>query len=75
MMRNLPIMAFKSANELRKWLIINHTTSKGMWLRIYKKNSCVDSVTFEEVLLKDLFEIYVNFRAKNGLYDLKIFLF
>jgi uncharacterized protein YdeI (YjbR/CyaY-like superfamily) len=45
-----PILAFKSGGELRKWLENNHETSDGIWVQIYKKNSGVPSVTFEEVL-------------------------
>ncbi|AUB58535.1 hypothetical protein BK008_09565 [Methanobacterium sp. MZ-A1] len=48
--KELPIFSFKSANELREWLMGNHAVSEGIWLRIYKKNSGVESVTFEEVL-------------------------
>ncbi len=48
--RELSIIAFKSADVLRLWLVENHATSEGIWLRIYKKNSGVASVTFEEVL-------------------------
>lgn len=48
--KGLPIISFKSANELREWLIKNHSVSEGAWLRIYKKNSGVKSVTFDEVL-------------------------
>jgi hypothetical protein len=48
--KELPIVSFKSAHELRVWLAGNHATSDGIWLRIYKKNSGVESVTFGEVL-------------------------
>jgi len=47
---DLPIRSYKSASELRQWLMKNHADSNGMWLRIYKKDSKVQSVTFEEVL-------------------------
>ncbi len=46
----LPTLSFKSASELRDWLIKNHAASEGMWLRIYKKNSGIESITFEEIL-------------------------
>ena len=46
----LPILEFASADALRAWLLDNHATSAGVWLRIYKKGSGVKSVTFEEVL-------------------------
>ena len=48
--KKLPTLAFKSVTELRAWLTKNHAASEGIWIRIYKKNSGVESVTFEEVL-------------------------
>jgi uncharacterized protein YdeI (YjbR/CyaY-like superfamily) len=47
---SLPTIEFKTADDLRAWLEDHHNSSKGMWLRIYKKNSGVRSVTFEQVL-------------------------
>lgn len=47
---NLPIREFKTADLLRAWLEHHHATSKGIWLRIYKKSSGVRSVTFDQVL-------------------------
>jgi uncharacterized protein YdeI (YjbR/CyaY-like superfamily) len=35
---------------LRSWLIKNHQKSEGIWVKIYKKYSRIESVTFEEVL-------------------------
>ena len=46
----LPILAFVSATELRDWLESQHVKSRGMWLRVFKKNSGVPSVSFEDVL-------------------------
>jgi len=46
----LPIMAFTSAEELRVWLENHHAESPGVCLRIFKKNSGVPSVSFEDVL-------------------------
>lgn len=48
--KELPILSFKSSKELREWLMENHALSPGIWLRIYKKNSGVKSVTFDEIL-------------------------
>jgi uncharacterized protein YdeI (YjbR/CyaY-like superfamily) len=47
---DLPILEFKTSDELHAWLEDHHDSSKGMWLRIYKKNAGIQSVTFEEVL-------------------------
>lgn len=44
------VVTFSSGTSLREWLDINAQTSKGIWVRIYKKNSKMPSVTFEDVL-------------------------
>ena len=46
----LPTLAFTNAHELRTWLEKYHNDSSGIWIRIFKKNSGMPSVTFEEVL-------------------------
>ena len=46
----LPILCFESGRALRLWLEKNHTSSNGIWVQIYKKNSEVQSITFEELL-------------------------
>lgn len=47
---DLPILTFVSSDALRAWLMEHHATSSGIWVRLYKKQSGVESVTFEEVL-------------------------
>ncbi len=47
---DLPLLSFANAKQLRDWLTAHHATSKGIWLRIFKKRSGVESVLFEEVL-------------------------
>ncbi len=51
---NLPIVAFASLAELHTWLEHNHTSSKGIFVRIYKKASNMSSVSFEDVLEEGL---------------------
>lgn len=46
----LPIHEFRTSGELRAWMEKHHDSSEGMWLRIYKKRTAVQSVTFEQVL-------------------------
>ncbi|MBN2471906.1 MAG: hypothetical protein JXN59_14380 [Anaerolineae bacterium] len=48
--REFPILEFKTADDLRAWLVEHHATSPGIWLRIYRQNSGIESVSFEEVL-------------------------
>lgn len=54
MKSKLPVLSFVSVAELREWLEQNHTSSMGIWLRIYKKDSGVASVSFVEVLEEGL---------------------
>ena len=44
------IAAFSSAKELERWLARNHAKSTGIWLRFFKKNSGVPSVSYYEAL-------------------------
>ena len=46
----LPTVEFTNAQALRTWLEKHHNDSSGIWIRIFKKNSGMPSVTFEEVL-------------------------
>jgi len=43
-------MEFRSGDELRAWLLQNHATSAGIWVRIYNAKSGVPSLTFEDML-------------------------
>ncbi|MDQ6794510.1 MAG: hypothetical protein M3067_06785, partial [Chloroflexota bacterium] len=65
--RVLPILTFASGIALRAWLVRNHSTSEGVWVRIYKKDAGVPSVTFEEVLDEGLcFGWSESARSKGG---------
>ena len=41
---------FPNAAEWRQWLVEHHGDTEGLWLRLYKKASGVDSVTYAEAL-------------------------
>ena len=43
-------MSFASPRAFRAWLTKNHKRSEGIWLRIYKKDSGVATVTYAEAL-------------------------
>lgn len=47
---DLPILSFASASELHEWLVENHATSAGIWVRLAKKGTGLPSVTFHELL-------------------------
>ena len=42
--------SFRSPKELRAWMVKEHTRAAGLFLRIYKKDSGVPSVTYAEAL-------------------------
>jgi uncharacterized protein YdeI (YjbR/CyaY-like superfamily) len=44
------ILEFKSMDQWEKWLARNHTRSKGVWIRIYKKDTAIRTVTVSEAL-------------------------
>jgi uncharacterized protein YdeI (YjbR/CyaY-like superfamily) len=50
MQSDLPIVSFKNVAMLRQWLETNYATSNGIFLRIFKKNTGMASVSFEDVL-------------------------
>jgi uncharacterized protein YdeI (YjbR/CyaY-like superfamily) len=47
---NRPIESFETAKDFEKWLKKNHKTAEGMWLRFYKKDSGVDSITYPQAV-------------------------
>jgi uncharacterized protein YdeI (YjbR/CyaY-like superfamily) len=47
-------LIFKSALEFRAWLEENHSKSEGLWLRIFKKDSGRESITYAEALDQSL---------------------
>lgn len=49
-MIELPTLEFLTRAALRSWLELNHLSSPGIFVRIFKKHSGLPSVSFEEVL-------------------------
>lgn len=43
-------LTFATPTELRRWFAKNHATAHELWLRIYKKDSGVATVTYSEAL-------------------------
>jgi uncharacterized protein YdeI (YjbR/CyaY-like superfamily) len=46
----LPVVAFASAKDFEQWLAANHAKLDGIWVRLYKKNSEVPSISYDEAL-------------------------
>jgi uncharacterized protein YdeI (YjbR/CyaY-like superfamily) len=47
---DLPVMEFASARQWERWLAHNHATSDGVWLKIAKQGTGVETVRYPEVL-------------------------
>jgi len=47
---DLPILTFTSAEAFTSWLAVNHKLSQGIWIRIFKINSAVPTITYAEAL-------------------------
>lgn len=43
----LPIIAFATKQEFYDWLLANHTSTAGVWIRYYKKASGVPTINWE----------------------------
>jgi uncharacterized protein YdeI (YjbR/CyaY-like superfamily) len=46
----LEILTFKSPSAFRNWLEKNHAATEGIWLRVFKKASREQSITYGEAL-------------------------
>ena len=50
MTQDSPTLPFKTAKAFETWLGKNYDSSAGIWLKIYKKDSGVTSITYAEAL-------------------------
>jgi uncharacterized protein YdeI (YjbR/CyaY-like superfamily) len=63
----LPILPFESKKKWAAWLAKQHDKSKGVWLKLSKKNSGIPSVTYEEAL--DVAICYGWIDGQKGSFD------
>src|SRR5258708_33081096 len=49
-MNAIPIVQFANQKDWAAWLAKNHATSSGVWLKIGKKMSNIESVSYSEAL-------------------------
>lgn len=60
-----PIVFFPSPAEWRKWLKENHASHSGVWLRMYKKATKVESPTYAEALDEALCYGWIDGQKKS----------
>lgn len=69
---DLPVVLFASPAELEAWLEESHADSEGIWLKIAKKGSGIDSVSYAEALELALCFGWIDSQKRS--YDEKHFL-
>ena len=65
-MDDLPVIAIACLDEWEGWLEKNHASSPGIWLRIYKKDSGVNTVSYPEALDGALCYGWIDGQKKGG---------
>ena len=50
----LNIMTFEVSEDLSQWLKLNHASENELWIRVYKKNSGFQSVTWDDIVIESL---------------------
>ena len=63
--KELPILGFRSQKAWAAWLAKNHAASPGIWLRIAKKDSQVQSVSYAEALEEALCYGWIDGQKKG----------
>lgn len=48
------IMPFPTSTVLGRWLESNHATENELWVKVYKKNSGIESVTWDDIVKEAL---------------------
>jgi uncharacterized protein YdeI (YjbR/CyaY-like superfamily) len=65
--QDLPIISFASQGDWEQWLHAQHAKAKGLWLKLAKKGSGIDSVTYEEALQSALCYGWID--GQKGSFD------
>lgn len=50
----IKIKAFKTPKDLGQWLKANHATESELWVKLFKKNTGIPSVTWDDVVIESL---------------------
>jgi uncharacterized protein YdeI (YjbR/CyaY-like superfamily) len=70
--QDLPVVSFASQQDWERWLQAEHGTAKGLWLKLAKKGSRIDSVTYEEAIQSALCYGWID--GQKGAYDERFWL-
>src|ERR1700758_1356161 len=62
---DIPVIEFQSAEAWRTWLSKNGEVSKGVWLKIFKKDSNEKTITYAEALEESLCYGWIDGQKKS----------
>ncbi len=68
----LPTIAFKTPEAFENWLVKNHNNSTGFWLKIFKKDSGVKTISYAKAL--DVALCYGWIDGQKNTYDAQAYL-
>ena len=71
-LNTLPIIEFKTAETFETWLIKNHDNSNGLWMKIFKKDSGKETISYAEAL--DIALCYGWIDSQKQTYDEQAYL-
>lgn len=63
--KELPVRAFRSLAEWERWLATNHAKAEGVWLRFFKKDSGVPTVSYAEAVEGALIYGWIDSQMKK----------
>jgi uncharacterized protein YdeI (YjbR/CyaY-like superfamily) len=70
--QDLQIVSFASQRDWERWLQAEHGTARGLWLKLAKKGSGIDSITYDEALESALCYGWID--GQKGAYDERFWL-
>ena len=60
------IIPFKTQADFRKWLHKNHASVPGIWLKMFKKDSGIESINYKQALDEALCYGWIDGQSKSG---------
>lgn len=63
--KDFPVRAFRSLAEWERWLATNHAKAEGVWVRFFKKDSGVATVSYAEAVEGALIYGWIDSQAKK----------
>jgi uncharacterized protein YdeI (YjbR/CyaY-like superfamily) len=70
--QDLPIIAFASQKDWKRWLQAEHETAKGLWLKLAKKGAPIASISYDEAVESALCYGWID--GQKGAYDERFWL-